>query len=322
MIYSTDMIDQIKNKSFSSQSIKNAIDEEFNIFSEALDLVLKEDKAFTVLTISETSFLSDKFDISKILSSIVNWFLDGIKLMGKKFRSLLPALINKDPRIKMYKKQLLNYPGSYTYTKSTYKFADLSSDYAYTNYHELEDEFSKFMANMEAMSRTKTPLEVAAVIGNMKERINDTNLSLDLLRGKLVQSRDAISSNQYSGVLFNYFRPAKMDTISVNVSELAKEYFEGYKNKVKAVDQVQDKFEKTAKKVESDIKKVKLEDYMPKVDISIELSSSFKNLSTLECNRVKNICNIYTLYFAAKIDAIIDYYKQIRNILAYICLDM
>jgi hypothetical protein len=151
-------------------------------------------------------------------------------------------------------------------------------------------------------------------------------LELDNIRGNTLGGNRVISADDYSSALYAHFRSNK--TNPSNASKLIipnykyKEYCDNYFDYPK----LQKKIKAESKLVESDTKSLKslinttatpsmFEYTTNDMQISNEARAQFNKIIANKCKNVQDICNIYLLYYSAKLDALKDYHKLCSKVL-------
>ena len=324
MNYSIDLIKNAKNTFSIAED--TSFNQELTLFDETLSMILDEDKAFMVNMINEGAFLDTvkAIDVSGIIEKVLHWFIDTISNISKKFKKLLVSMINKDPRIKMYKKQLLSSNKVVDIDSIAGTMINKATLYGVSNYTDISDiekEYNSFYDSLSSLKKSTNPVQVATVISNLTNDIMNGDNSIDIIRGRLLGGTTPVSKDEFGTKLYNYFRINK-SIFSITVKDEAKLYFEQYKDYTRDVERLEKKFKKSADEVKGKIKKIKIEDYIPHVTLTPEIASSYKKLVNAKCIRIKDICHTYSLYFAAKLEAMLEDYQFSRTVLAKVCLEL
>lgn len=335
MIYSIGSIKDARSKSIP------IIDKEDNheissFFFESLNIILTETSTFQTCLIETYSdniiqegFTIDlfkkalsKIDFKKIFKKIIEMFLNALDKLGKEFTAMLLNLFNQKDVIKHYKKELENIEIVIRYSEERYRYSNLGLNTSYTNLKsELEKEFSSTVLDLTKLGKFKEK-DIISEIERMKSDINMTEEYYDTLRGKIVSSRNPVEKSDFAKELFKYFRfggfqIAAGEVTPKEIREILDNYM-NYSKSIKLVKKDQSDMKSYAKKLESDINNIKLEDYI-KENISPEIQKLFLAVLQNKTIRVKEICNLFLQLFAAKLDAIKESYVTDAKILITAC---
>ena len=331
MNFSTSILESTFDKKQTAQ-VETFTEDTFSyieFFENSLDMVLEENKEFSIIMVKEGVFLDaiKKIDFVDILSKILRWFIDAIRSLDGKLRAALVGLINKDPRIKMFKHKIKNYKGSFVYNKEFYIFEHLEKDdvsyYEFEN--SLECQYGNLIQKLNKLHTARTPMMAADILNDIQSDVFD-EYYLDEIRGRVLGKGNYIPKEQFATELFKYFRPVKTASGTVTDTYIKDVAYPGYfdhKKYEKEINKFSTGVTAVAKRIDLKIKHLKISEFAPSEmvgDMNMDLLNSYKKVINGQCNRVKDICSIYTMYFGAKLDAIKDAYLTYRQILSYLTL--
>lgn len=345
MIFS---IDTIKD----AQTKKNIVSESFyndtpdSWFEQTLSMVLDESKIFeyNISSISEgivgdiifnkTKDKIKTINFETILSKIFEWFVAAINKLFKSFLSFLLNFVNKDAQLKMMKNKLSNFRGSVRYNKDYYIYRNLETDSSYTSYqNEIERVYDSLILSMSYLSNCKSLTDIENFLNKLREDNIYSVDEMNLLRGRVLGKNDPVESSEFARELFKYFRTTELP-IKANVGLFEKNIdgnrvYEAYENyfssskqeKMIKKDYTKMKFDAEKEKIK--LKTLKIGDYIADdLKLSSELKQIYNNIIMDGCRKIKEICNIYSLLFSAKLDALKEYNLMNREILLAACKEI
>lgn len=337
MVFSTDTILNAKDINLSNPVLD---DDEFDFdksfFSEALDLIADEQYNF----FKETNKLLDEgivsnmvinslkaIDINDVLSKIFQFFIDAIENLNNAFNAFLLNFMNKNVELKVAKNKLSRFNGSIRYNKPYYIYRNLDSNssvidsYRYT----IDNIYSTMINQLSQVSMFKDKNDIIKALENARNNLElRYSAEDDTARKNIIGV--PVSAEDFSSHLFNYFRSDQIvpnnsntnDNIDANRVRVA---FNDYYNSNKQIsivrrDQWKFKAEATALKVK--IKTTNITRFVYKDFIfNSEVINSYNRIINSTCREIKNVCNIYVMFYSAKLDALKDYTKTNRDILFF-----
>ena len=126
MVFSINTLNESINKPFHKEVEKE--NDNFSFFESSLTLLITEQREFeyNMIQLSEglvsntvINKVANKIksiNIEELLTKIFDWFIEAIKKMQETFSTFLVKFINKDKRIKLYKKKLESFEGTINYS--------------------------------------------------------------------------------------------------------------------------------------------------------------------------------------------------------------
>ena len=234
----------------------------------------------------------------------------------------------KDKRIKLYKKKLESFEGTINYNKSYYTYTNLLSDSSYTDY---KDEISKvyddLIDKLSKLGKYNTPMELASILSDIRNDVEYDSKDLDNIRGKILGKNTLISKENFATELFKYFRdgkenPTELGLLSKNVTftnSYIKEAYDSYFNYSKQRSIIQRESNKLTAQALAQKTKIRTTNpfnYIEVSNLSPDVITQYNSIISIKCRKIKDICDIYRLYYSAKLDALKEYNCQNINILA------
>ena len=338
MVFSINTLNESINKPFHVETEKE--NDNFSFFESSLTLLITEQREFeyNMIQLSEglvSNAVIDKvvnkiksINIEELLTKIFDWFIEAIKKMHETFSIFLVKLINKDKRIKLYKKKLESFEGTINYNKSYYTYTNLLSDSSYTDY---KDEISKvyddLIDKLSKLGKYNTPMELASILSYIRNDTEYDSKDLDNIRGKILGRNSLISKEDFATELFKYFRNGKENPVELGLLNkkvtftkyYIKEAYDSYFNYSKQRSIIQRESHKLTAQALAQKTKIRTTNpfkYMEVSNLSTDVITQYNSIISIKCRKIKDICDIYRLYYSAKLDALKEYNCQNINILA------
>lgn len=338
MVFSINTLNESFNRPFPKEVYKE--NNNLSFFESSLTLLITEQREFEYNMIQLSEGLVSKavlnkvnkkiksIDIEELFSRIFDWFIEAINKMQETFSTFLVKFINKDQRIKIYKKKLESFDGNINYNKKYYNYTNLLSDSSYTDY---KDEISKvyddFIDKLDKLGKYNTPMELASVLSDIRNDIEYDSKDLDNIRGKIVGKNTLISKENFAIELFKYFRDGKENPIDTGfmsnevifMNPIVKDAYNNYFNYNKQRSIIQRESNKLTSQARAQKIKIRTTNpfkYMDTSNLSTDIFNQYNSIISIKCRKIKDICDIYRLYYSAKLDALKEFNYQNKNILS------
>ena len=340
MIFSINTLNEsLKNQYNRKDNIQKNDYTDFSFFESSLSIILSERREFeyNMIQLSEgfISKVSEKIksiDIKELLYKIIDWFIESIKKMDTIIKQFFVNLLNKDKKLKLYKNKLESFNGEIVYNKPSFNYTNILTDSSFSTYKaDIMKVYNEFSDNMEKLSKYNTPMELANIIGNIRNESNYNQEYLDNIRGKLLKRNSLVSKEDFGSELFKYFRngkdnPTNPENIfntgtiqSQTINEITKFYFTDYQNNQKILQRESSKLTLEAKAIKAKIATNNIFKYADIKDmVSSEVLKEYNLLINLNCRKIADICDIYRLFYSAKLDALKEQYLKDRDILSVV----
>lgn len=336
MVFSTQTILSSKNNSISIKENDNIIYKDHSFFLEAIEYILKDHKEFQTNmicsysnnTINESG--SDilksalgKIEPKKILNKVLEKFIEILEKLWNKFKSFMINFFNKDRTINKYKKELETFENTIYFQNDRYIYTNLGMNTSYTTFKSnIEKEFSTLILKLSTFRDFKSYDQLYNELEIMKQDINSNNEYFENMRGNILGSRNSIKKEEFATELFNYYRnngsyiPAgKISPQEVRTA--CKNYF-NYNTLMKSVEKDKNDMLTESRKIQKEISKIKLENFV-KVNISEDDQRVFVKILSDKSFKIKQVCDIYLQVFSAKLDAVKESNIQYTKILLEAC---
>ena len=337
MIFNTNTILESRNYSRKPIVEENNI-EDTSYFFETLNILLDEQKQNNALILSlnnniinesSGSLFKDlikKINFKEIIKKIFNGFINLINKIFSEFKVLMLNLFGKNKVIKHYKPEIEKFDSIIYFSQERYIYTYLDNSTQITTFKsDLKKELSTLTQDLSNFKSYRSYDELYSNLEKMETESNTDTTYFDHIRSLTIGKDGDITNEDYAKELYSYFRNKGIKIEASNISpeeihDSCDRYFK-YKNTLKIVEKEQNDLKSAAKRIEDDINKLKLEDYV-KDSLPQQAQTSFIKLLKNKCVRVSANCDIYSKFFSAKLDAIKEAYKQDTTILNEVCKEI
>lgn len=333
MVFSVKTLNESLQKPYNNRDI---IDEDFSsvsFFESSLTFLLDESREFecNILCLTE-GFLSNKIknlSIKDILDKIFEMFISAIESLDANFKIFFTKFINKDPRIKLYRKKLENFEGYISYNKPMYNYTNIFVNNSFTDFKsEIEKVYNNFIDDITKLQKANTPMDFAKALNDIEDSHRDYNEYFDNLRGKIVGKNSLVSRDNYASELFKFFRDGKEQPVEMSgffsgknlsgefIRNITSVYF-AYPEQNKIITRESIKLKSEARAVKVKINTGALKSGIDNINrfmtpLDKKTAADYNRIVAGDnCRRINDICNVYILYYSAKLDALKE--SNIRN---------
>ena len=322
-IYSNFKNDENISDSLIEEDIVYSSEDDKSLYEEALELLIQENTNYNILL--EKSFgqrLVDqlkKLSPSAIVATIVEKFIDLLRAIWNQFEALCIGILGKSGAIKRYKSSIMKLSKPLYYAAPHYDYTNIREDRSRTDFNtEMNSTYEDFIDALDCLRSLNTYGEMQSKIEEFNSRFDDGISYFDSLRGKIL-GRETCRQEDFAKELYKYFRdgqssPMEEEYISADRIKVMLTNIETIKN-TKAIAKDKADIEKQANKFKAKFKATKIEDYVSNTDKPSEVVELYKTCINNNINRVKEVCNTYLQYFAAKLDAAKEEYSNDLRIL-------
>lgn len=325
-IYNTNMILSSNKSMFDISTNKvNIISEEISFFKECLEDLLENDSIITSESFSDFLFNTRKGKdrcvnffsmIKNILSKIVQMFKDLLEKLWNKFKALFVRLKKSEDMIGKYAIILKNYQDNVLYSDKRMIFTNIDNSQQFIVFQsaisDIYMDLSKRIFALESSSNNR--IKYYDKMKQIKDELEDAESILSDMRGKSIGLYESIAKEAYSDHLFRYFRnggqSVERDLTPIDIQEAYENYCMN-DDKIKNLKEDKDRLSKISTNIVNDINKISIPKSM---DEDTEIGNLLRSILQDAANKVNNVCNIYSMFFTAKMDAIKEYYIQNKNI--------
>lgn len=317
-----------------SNSVTNSINEDTSLFVTSLDILRESNNNInqilkninTKVILAENSIKNQvylqEFSFIDMISTIINFFIEGIKKLFDKFKSLFYKITNDDKYIEKYSKELKNMKGEFQLTFPRFNYTCFDADIPSINLKkEFFDDYSVLIEKLKEISDLKTKTERCEKMRSLEADIFSTITPAyyDSLRQRTLNLNYMISSDKYAEELFNRFRDNGTQVSSkVNVTEITNVLNRYLNNKklYKEVEKAKNETISAAKDIEKKIKSITLSGnnnhYIP---YDTEEETLFNKILQRKIGQINEACNIFVMGFSAKLDAVKESAIQDKKVL-------
>ena len=254
-----------------------------------------------------------------IISKIIDAFIKILLRIWREFEAICMNLISKATNINKYKEKLLNINIPIYYSEMHYNYSNTGRDTSATSFrNEMDSIFNDLTRVLDEFSKLKPNYNIGNEINKLKLESDIDDVFFDNMRGKILGSENLISAEDYGKALNNYFRSGGIliDDPEITSEEIRKraQSWVDFKSTYRSIKKDKIDMENCAKNIQKKINNMSSEDYIdnniPQKDIS-----TFTYITFNYSRKIKEICNIFVMYFTAKMDAAKEEYSSNNKIL-------
>ena len=292
-------------------------------------------------------------DFTSKVKEIIQKFLNFIKSVFNKFIIAMNKLIKSDKYLKDHKKEFSNFSPEHEFEMNIYNYTKLDDD----NFPAI-NAYDTYMNNLKSYT-LKTDSSKSITSDSLYDRLSDiytdivenSNDWYDLFRGEVLgKSGESYSSSEFEKELHDIFRDDSStktkETITFGIVNQSLERFLAYDKTIKHVKKLKDDLEKQYKSIKDNLKNLDIMDFTNNKSVfssiftdydtssseimNLNLANSDKardkdirskmdNINKVRISRIEGMCNIHSLAFTKKLDAIKEAYNQDKKLL-YVAL--
>ena len=292
-------------------------------------------------------------DFTSKVKEIIQKFLNFIKSVFNKFIISMNKLIKSDKYLKDHKNDFSNFAPEHEFEMNIYKYTKLDDD-DFPNVNA----YDTYINNLKIYT-LKTDKSKSLTSDSIYDRLSDVYTDIvenstdwyDEFRGEVLgRTGELFTSNEFEQELHDIFRndssTKSKETITFGIVNEALERFLKYDKTLSSVKKIKDNLEKEYKRIKNSIKNLDITDFSNDnsvfnsiftdyADISSEvlglnliksdkttdknIRTKIDNINKVRVNRIEGMCNIHSLAFTKKLDAIKEAYTQDKKIL-YVAL--
>lgn len=280
------------------------------------------------------------------VKAIIDKFLELIKRIFSRFNTFIHKLISSDKHLLKEKKLFYKFNGDDEFTMDIYKYTHLENDNfpnpeAYNSLTSLDLGDYDF-ASGQVLDSNKFLAHITSEYNNRKSGMDAW---YDEFRGRVLtddeSNKSTYTAAEFGDELFKKFRNGESsrnnDTITSTIVLEALDRFEHFDKTLKGVDILKKKLEKEYKRIKDECKSNYSHlaaNNMPMFLGNSEHKNAYYNIYNaasgkekdkmddqvklimkLEMDKIQTMCNIHSLAFSAKLDAIKEAYKQDKRVL-------
>lgn len=273
-------------------------------------------------------------DFFSKIRDIIKKFLNYIKSLFDRFILSLNKFVNSDKYLNKHKDKLKNFESRHEFDFKGYEFTFDENVPSIKALAEFDKDFVGF--DFDELKAKKDATEIQNFINDkyagLKTSLN--NNYYDIIRAEVLgQDNKTITQSDFAQELFMAYRNQceSKDAFTVDNTVIIRSlgFFENYKNIEKSVKKTKDEIDRDYKEIE---KKVKNMVYRNKdkdagrllnitdnngasVNINAESMSKIDLYLQAKCTQIVEMSNIHAMAFSYKLDALLECYKQDKQIL-------
>ena len=331
-------------------SINNKVTVEESYFEMALKAVqeicnesFEQEKMFlaTVLEAGDSEYLlNESFStFVESIKKIIDKFLELIKSLAARFVTTMNSIVKSDKHLIKHKSDFDKFATEDEFKADIFKFTNIDNDTIprTTAYAELVD-FNLPPLVYGADDPLVADKLYSHINGAYETTKQGMNKWYDGFRARVLGEENlSYDAAEYKNKLFEFYHnnetSKKEETIDREFIINAYERFANYKKVLNDVSTIKRKLEAEYKNIRDNVKHANVDDdnmlsklYPSKEDRTDDMDAVYKQdkkrmdtqinlIENLKVEKIKNMCSIHAMAFAAKLDAIKDCYKQDKTIL-------
>lgn len=319
MNFSTDMISSITRTSLKKDTPVDHLP-----ISNLYESIIDNEMKYNVMMEAMFNNMDETIDPSKakeLLSEILYQFIDSLKDMINK---MIKITFNQEELID--KKKIKGYINSYNkedyekyskrYQRKNVKYLNLNVEKSYTSLKILVDkELSGLISTIREINGLDDSNKTASIANDYLIRIDNIDNQMNDIRSSALGLNGSISKEQFNVNIYNYFRVIdSLDPVFVPSKSKLEEIFDEYYNYDKYSVLLNKHLVKFTKDIEELLREI--ED----IEFKDNKDNGYANIATqtvlyYKCLKIKEICDMYAILFASKIDAIVEYINFCKSVL-------
>ena len=252
------------------------------------------------------------FTIENIVKGIITGFIKIITRLWKEFEIVCMNLVSKNSQIRRLSNKIHDLGVDIKYEQPMFIYTNIKPQES-TSRTNLEEQLTKIYDEMnnfiQNFIKLKNPKDINDAINNFNTSKANDEPNYDKLRGDLLGSVDYISADDYNERLFKYFRNGSSITTTDNIipADQIRTRLEDWNKAPKLIKS----YERDKNKLEAAGNSLVAKLNASKVDrilefVPAETLNLYSELVTRYCNRIKNTCSIFLLFYSARLDAAKD----------------
>lgn len=320
------------------------VSEYSSYLEESLNMIVQESEEFNKLMLQE-GLLGDLvvkaakgalqlINPEEILGKIFDWFVSCLERLGGSFRAFLLNFVNDSAELAMFKKKLANFRGQVRYTKEYFVYKNMDLDTSRTTYQiEVESQYNELVNSLQELSTCRDNTSVEEFINQLSEKDQYDISDMDDLRGRVTGTYGRVTKDEFADKVFNYYRTsetpyqykAKMfekNIDGVRVHQAYTAYFTA-KDQERIINRDIMKLKMACAKEKAKVRTLNPTNFLPEgLKMNPRAVFAYNSIVKTKILRIKDICEIYTILFSGKLDALKEYNKVNRDILLLACKEI
>ena len=268
--------------------------------------------------------IKTNFTIENIVRFIITNFIKLIKRIWREFEVLCMNIVSKNSQIRRLGKKIQDIGVDIEYNHPMFIYTHTRDDSSRTDLEDqlnkIYDEIISFIHSFKSLKNNAREIELAIEEFNNSKSYDEDHYSE--IRGQLLGSNNFIDEEDYNELLFKYFRNGSSNTSNENIitpASIRQRYidWDNGPKRIRGYQRDRDKLEKAGNNLVSKLNKQKIDSYIKEVpNNTLNLYSDLINRYS---HKIKNTCNIFLLFYSAKLDAAKDELVLNKNILFKAC---
>jgi len=276
--------------------------------------------------------VAERFSFSKIVNAIIEFFKKAINKFVIKAKLFFSKLLGSNAPIKKYEKLIKKYNKSLKVDFDHYNYTHLDADMPSSDLNmRFAKEYEDLLDDLKDLSKNTTKEDIINALNiyhqELQKSIGDDYYNH--LRGEMVLEDDPVTKDRFVSRLWKFFRnneeSAYMKKIQIPPYEIqdAYERFSDGRKWIKELETSKAKVEASCNKMKQNINRISPIDFMAKyIPIDYDIEYALDRILKLKCGQLTEMCNIFSLAFSHKIEAIKEALIQDRKVLYAVVADI
>ena len=152
--------------------------DDISLFTETLDFILNENMACSTIFESFGSRLTDqikRFNPNKLLSTIIDKFIEILKTIWHHFEALCIGILSKAGAVKRFRGSIMKLSEPVLYSAPHYTYTNIREDSSRTNFDlEVNDIYKNFLDTMVCIKSTASYGYVQNLLEEIESKFRET----------------------------------------------------------------------------------------------------------------------------------------------------
>ena len=274
-----------------------------------------------------------RFNFNYIVESIFKLFIKMIKKIYDKGKAIILQILYDNKTIIKYKSLIESYDKNLKVDFDHYNFTYLDKDIPSSSLNlSFSNEYEQLQDKLENIGKTNNKEKIIFELNNLFNQIQEeiNHGYYDKIRKSVLaieDYEDVIFEDQYDIALRRFFRngldiPNRNDITYDEIHQSLNRFLKG-KDMIKSIENHQKSIEDAANKAKKSINKISVKSIMSSYKpIDYDIEFNLNRVLKLKCGQIAECCNIYTLAFSAKLDAVKSCLVQDKKILFRVIADI
>lgn len=252
--------------------------------------------------------LKTNFTLENIVKFIIKSFISIITRIWREFEAICMSIVSKNSQIKRLENKIRNIPVEVKYTGPVYTYTHITDSPSESDLEtELDDIYEEISSLLISLSKMKTSsIDIENAINEFNKSSYTDELTLADIRSTLLGLNSPVYEEDYIEILYKYFRNGATiaNTNNTFTPEDIRKRLDNWNlapKLIKGYQRDKDKMEKAGNKLSDKLEKFNSDKYLDNIPVAtVDL---YSDLVTRYCKKIKDVCQIYVIYYANRLDA-------------------